>query len=181
MKTRVQCVILVVILFLLFIRSPASSADIRATRSEIEKIAKSYMTAFFIGDIRTAANQMHPDTLNELQQAFLGKLTEARQAGQERQFLSQMNLKETAETLRKLSSLELYITLVEGDHRKDEKLFEEMKKTRVEVMDCRILKENEAIVYLKITTPLRKGTKTQNGSLLLLKYGTEWKVKGNAQ
>lgn len=173
--------IFAIITFLVFISSLVSAAESKTNLAEIEKIAASYMTAFFQGDISIAANLTHPDTLNELQRSFLAELDRAKQADQERAFLSQMAVNESGQKLREMTALELYITLVGSDHKRDPKAFEEMKKTKVEVINSKMQNANEAIVYLKIMTPTQSGTKTQNSGLLLSRSGTEWKVKGNAK
>jgi hypothetical protein len=173
--------ILVSALFLLFINASVASADAKSSQTEIENTAKKYMTAFFRGDIRTAANFMHPETLNELRRSFLSELDNAKAAGQEDKFLAQMNVKKDGDTLRKLNSKELYVILVESDHKKNENGFQKMKETTVSVVSSKLLQTGEATVQLKITTPTENGTKTQDTGLLLAKAGGEWKVKGNSQ
>jgi len=165
----------------LFNISTAKAADGKSGQAGMEDVAKNYMTAFFLGDISTAVNYMHPETLKELRRSFLSELDKAKAEGQEAQFLAKMNVKKDAKTLKKLNSKELFVVLVGSDHRKNENAFLAMKKTTVEVVNSKILPSGEAIVQLKITSPTGNGTKSQGGGLLLAKIGGEWKVKGNSQ
>ena len=180
MKTSTTSVALAGALLLLLSAS-AQSAISNPSQSDVETTAKTHMTAFFRGDIRTASNYMHPDTLSALRAALLRDLDNAIAAGKEGELLAQMNLKQNAQTLRSLSPKEPYVVLVESDHRKNEKAFRAMEGTIVTVVNSTFLQSGEAIVRLTITTPTPSGTKTQDGSLLLAKADGEWKVKGNSQ
>lgn len=184
MRTKIfRVAILIFASLVLFIRiSNAESTDRKSSQIELEEVAKNYMTAFFLGDLSTAANFTHPDTLNELRRSFLQQLDNAKTAGQDGQFLAQMNIKKDSKTLKKLNSKELYVVLIESDRSKrNETLLQEMKKTTVEVDSSKLLQNGEATVQLKMTSPTVSGTQTQRGGLLLARTGGKWKVKGNSQ
>lgn len=180
-KALSVAILFFVSLFLFMNASTAETADRNSGQSGMEDVAKNYMTAFFLGDMSTAANYMHPETLNELRRSFLRELDKAKAAGQEGPFLAQMNVKKDGKALKKLNSKELYVILVGSDHRKNENAFQEMRKTTVEAVSSKILPSGEAIVQLKMTSPTKSGTQAQGGGLLLSKIGGEWKVKGNSQ
>jgi hypothetical protein len=139
-----------------------ASAQVRAL-SEAESTAHQYMTAFFRGDIRTAAALTHPDTLSRLKKSVLAQE------------------KETARGVANLDPQEFYVAVVQADRKRDMRSAEAMKDASVVVVSSQVLPDGGVVVKLRVTTPTLASTMTQESGLTLQLSGRAWKVVGNAQ
>jgi hypothetical protein len=175
-----RSILVIIALLSLIISTPSFSEDTKTDETEIEGTAKSYMAALFHEDIDSAASYMHPETLDGLRRQFLTELDKAKAAGQESQFLAKINVKIDGDALRILNSKDLFVTLVESDHRKHENAVQKMKESTVDVVSSKLLQNGEVIVQLKVSIPIGNRTTTQNTGLLLAKVDDKWKVKGDA-
>ena len=146
--------------------------------SEAERVAKSYMTAFFQGDIETAANLTHPGTLAALKKSFLIQLDKAYAEGRQQALLKEIGVQVDAKTLRNMNPHDLYVTIVRSNQNRGQSdVLKAMKKSKVKIVKSELLNPNEAAVQLKIITPDAGTAVDQTTGVLLTKYGQEWRVK----
>ncbi len=178
MLTKLQQVTLVVQLlwFSVFLNSAFAQNDLSAA----EGVATSYMTAFFHGDMETAANLTHQDTLENLKRTYLLELDKAQSEDRIQQFLAKAGVKSDPNTLRQMSPHDLFVTLVGSNQKRaSDATLQAMKHTVVKVERSELVSPNVASVHLKILIPKETGTVNQSGGLLLAKQGGIWRVKSN--
>jgi hypothetical protein len=148
---------------------------------DAERAAKIYMTAFFHGDLQTAASLTHPETLDSIRSSLLGDLAKTNDKTGKPVTPADFGLELSLDEIHKLSAEAIYVAMLEADHKRDPAMFEAMKQTQVEVLSSQITPDGKAIVRLKIITPTRTSTSSQDSGLMLRLSNSQWKVLGNAQ
>jgi len=162
--------------------APAHTADPQTDLSEAEAVAKRYMTAFFHGDMQTAAGLMHQETLENLKKVYLSELDKAQAEGRVQQFLAEAGVKMDVDTLRSMNAHDLYVTLMGSNQKRAPLAFlQAAQRAVVNIDGSELLSANEASVRLKISIPTNKGVINQIGGLVLEKNGGVWRVKSNVQ
>jgi hypothetical protein len=157
-----------------------NNVNAQSNLSGAEEVAKTYLTAFFHGDMEVAANLTHQDTLEKLKKNILLDLEKAQSEGRVQQFLDEAGIKSSPDKFRQMSAHNLFITLV-GDNQKRASAAElqAMKRTVVNVEQSELVNANEVSVRLKILLPADRGTVNQSAILLFAKQGNAWRVKSN--
>jgi hypothetical protein len=148
--------------------------------SEAETVAVSYMTAFFHGDVQTAANLTHQETLENLRSTYLRELDKAQAEGREQQFLEEAGVRVDSTTLRNMGVHDLYVTLVGSNQKKGRpEQLRAMQRAVVSAESSKMLNADEVAVRLKIVIPGDKGSVNQVDRLLVAKQGNLWRVKSS--
>jgi hypothetical protein len=148
--------------------------------SEAENVAKMYVTAFFHGDMETAANLTLQETLDTFRQTFVQELDKAQSEGRLHEFLAETGLESDPNALRKMNSHDLFVVVVGSNQKRGKSsALQAMKRTIVDVEGSKKLNENEASVRFKIVIPAETGPINQSGGLLLVRQDKTWRVKSN--
>ena len=159
----------------------ASAAAQSSAAPDAEHVAKIYMTAFFAGDIKDAADLTDPRTLDRIREAFISDLLTVTDPDQEKAILTNLGVAKTTADLGKVDVKALYIALTEADRRRTPQVFETMKRTRVEILGSTPNPTGGVTVRLRIITPTAGGTpSSQESGLLMRQVLGGWKVVGNA-
>ena len=158
----------------------AAAAAQSSAAPEAEHIAKVYMTAFFAGDIRTAADLTDPRTLDRMREGFISELLKVADPEQEKAILANLGVAKTTAELGQVDSRKLYIAMTEAEHRRAPQVFEAMKRARFEVLGSAPNPTGGVTVRLRILTPSASGTSTQESGLVMRQILGDWKVVGNA-
>ncbi len=163
----------------LLLSNVALSQETRASQAEV--VAAQYLTAFFQGDLPTAASLTHPDTLNLVKSSFLEELRTAKSAGGKPVTPADYGLSLSTHELSELNAEALYVAVLEADRRRDPAFSKAMRRARIEVSDSREAPDSAMIVTLQVMSPTADGgASTQETSLLLRQSNSTWKVVGNA-
>jgi len=170
-----------VVLLLCFIM-PADFAHCQSDLSAAERVARSYMKAFFRGDFEKAAKLTHPDTLATLKQTLLVKLDQAQAEGRQRELLKEIGIKVDVGTLRRMNPHDFYVTIIKSNQKRgNTDALKAMKGTKVEVGGSELLNADEATVQLRIKVPADVGGDSRAGGLLLRRHKKYWRVKTNVE
>ena len=156
----------------------AAQADARIP--DAEKAAEQYMSAFFHGDLKTAASLAHPQTLEDIKTAFTRERAAASAAGTEAEFLAKSGIAASTD-LDALDLVDFYVTVVSGSRHSTSEAVAAMKTTVVAVKGSERTEGGAAVVTLAITTPAAGGTRTIESRQLLRMIDGQWKVVGNAK
>jgi hypothetical protein len=149
--------------------------------SQVEEVAREYMTAFFHGDLKTAASLTHPDTLNHVRNSFIQELRTATNASGNPVTPADYGLTLSTRELGELDAEALYVVVLEADRRRDPAFSEAMRRATVEVSGSRTTPDGAVVVTLRVRTPTPDGgTSNQEPRLLLRRSNSVWKVVGNA-
>ena len=146
---------------------------------EAERVAKVYMTAFFAGDLKTAADLMDPKTLERMRESFLGELVKVSDPDTENAILANLGLAKTTAELSKVDARTLYIATTMADQRRNPQVLEAMKLTRVEVLGSEPNPAGGVTVRFRIIAPANAGTSSKESGLLMRQVLGDWKVVGN--
>ena len=138
------------------------------------------MTAFFHGDLKTAASLTHPDTLNTLRESVLRELTQQDSQAKPEMTPSDLGLNLSVDELGRLSPEAFYVAIIEANHRRDPAALAAMKQARVDVQSCKLTSDDAAIVTLTIASPSGSSTATQESRVALRRSSSRWMVGGNA-
>ena len=153
----------------------------QTTTASAEETAKEYMTAFFHGDLRTAASLTHPSTLDAIKTSFLKELKVATNEAGEPVTPADYGLTYSLAELRELRAEVLYVAVLEADRKRDPAFAEAMRDAKVEVAGSRNSADGMTIVQLRILTPGGNGELvSQEAGLMLRTSGMQWRVVGNA-
>jgi ribosomal protein S11 len=147
---------------------------------DAERIARIYMTAFFAGDFRTAAEAMDPKTLDRIRESFLSDLIKISDPEAEKAVLANLGIAGTAADAGKVDPKTLYAAITAADRRRNPQLFEAMKRSRVEVLGSEPNPAGGVTVYLRVFAPAGSEPPTQDLKLLVRQVLGDWKVAGNA-
>jgi len=159
----------------------AAAAAQSSAAPDAEHVAKVYMTAFFAGDIKDAADLTDPRTLDRIREGFITEMLKVTDPDQEKAILANLGVAKTTADLGKVDAKALYIALTEADHRRTPQVFEAMKQTRVEVLGSAPNPAGGVTVRMRIITPTAAGTaSSQESGLLMRQVLGDWKVVGNA-
>ena len=170
-----------VVLMLCFIMS-ADYAHCQSDLSAAERVARSYMQAFFRGDFEKSARLTHPDTLATLKHTLLVKLDQAQADGRQSELLKEIGIKIDVETLRRMNPHDFYVTITKSNQKQgNADALKAMRGTKVEVVGSELLNANEATVQLRIQVPADAGGGSRAGGLLLRRYKKYWRVKTNVE
>src|SRR4030095_1482590 len=149
----------------------------QAQRSDAERTAQVYMTAFFSGDVKTAADLTDTRTLERIRESFLADLLRA-DPESEKAILASFGAEVTTAALSQMDAKSLYIALTEADHRKNPQVFEAMKRTQIEFLGSAPNPSGGIIVRFRIKTV--GGPASRESGLILRQVQGEWKVVGKA-
>lgn len=153
-----------------------------AQQTEAEKVARTYMTAFFHSDIDIAVSLMHPVILEQQKANIAKAYDEAKKQGKEKELRSSFEHIGNLDSLLQLPTPEFWSTLMKKDReRAPAQNLEAMKKSVVKVIGSETIKENTVKVKLQITTPTGKGESKQEGAILLSLYNGKWRVVEGAK
>ena len=147
--------------------------------SDAERVAKIYMTAFFAGDMKTAAELTDTRTLERIRETFLAELLKA-DPDSEKAILANFGRGATTAKLSQMDAKSLYVALTEADHRKNPKVFQAMKRTQVEVLASAPNPSGGVTVRFRITTPAAGIPTSTESGLMMKQVRGEWKIVGNA-
>lgn len=164
-----------VLCLILFVASSQAQDGV----AEAKKVAVSYMTALFNGDVETAAKLTHSKTLEDLRNKYLKDLDKAKAEGRERQFLEETGVEVDARELRAMSSHELYVTVMKGSRKMGGEQGKAGRGADVKVESSKKVGASEVSVAMKVVVSTEKGPVTKTGSLLLSKEGRDWRVKAS--
>jgi hypothetical protein len=146
--------------------------------ADAERVAKIYMTAFFAGDIKTAADLTDSRTLERIRETFLTDLLKA-DPETEKAILANFGAGATTATLGQMDARSLYVALTEADHRRNPNVFEAMKQARFKVLGSAPNPSGGVTVSFRITTPADGSTASKESGLMMRQVQGEWKVVGN--
>ena len=178
MKTMISALTLATLI--LVGASPILGSDTQPT--EAEKVARTYMTAFFHGDIDNAVSLMHPVILEQQKANIAKAYEEAKKKGKEKEFRESFKHIGDVDSLLKLPAPEFWSTLMKKDReRAAAQNLEAMKKSVVKVIGSETTKENTVKVKLQITIPTATGETKQEGAILLSLYNGKWRVVEGAK
>ena len=168
----------------IFIASLGLIAAVSAQSSvapEAERVAKVYMTAFFAGDVRTAADLTDPKTLERTRETFFAELVKVTDPDTEKNILANVGLARTTVELSKVDAKTLYIAITESEHRINPQVFETMRRSRVESLGSVPNPAGGVTVQARILAPASAGAKasTKEFGLLMRQVLGDWKVVGN--
>jgi hypothetical protein len=151
--------------------------------SEAEKIAQTYLTAFFQGNLKLSFSLMDQELLQEQQNSLKKEYESSIKDGTSEQFVQQFNGIDDFDELLKLPPSEFFATLTEKDReRAGPESLEMMKKSIVKTKNSTFMEDNQAKVTLEIVTPKPDGsTFTQEGGLVLSFKNGNWLVVGNSE
>ena len=149
--------------------------------SEAEKVAQTYMTAFFQGNYELSFSLMDQEVLQENKNLMKKAYESSIKDGTSEQFVKQFYGINDFDELLKLPPKEFFITLTEkNNQRGNVEQLEAMKKSVVKVTRSTFMEDNKAKVTLEITMPKPDGnTFTQEGGLTLSYKNEKWFVVGN--
>jgi hypothetical protein len=168
-----------VAVFVLCLISFVASSQAQDGVAEAKKVAVSYMTALFNGDVETAAKLTHSKTLEDLRNKYLKDLDKAKAEGREREFLEETGVEADAGEIRAMSSRELYVALMKGSRQMAGEQGKAGRGAEVKVESSKKVGANEVSVALKVIVSTEKGPVPKTGSLLLSKEGRDWRVKAS--
>jgi len=149
-----------------------------AETSDAERTAQVYMTAFFSGDVRTAADLTDTRTLERIRESFLNELLKA-DPESEKAILATFGPGVTTAKLAQMDVKSLYIALTLADHRKNPKVFEAMRRTHIEILGSAPSASGGVTVRFRITTPPAPFPTSRESGLILKQVEGKWKVVGN--
>ncbi len=167
----------VTLTILLFLLNGAALAEDSAADLPPERVAVKYMSAFFKGDVVTAANLTHRSTLETLRNGFLAIYEQARAAGQGQQFLRDQVNTDDIGVVKKWSLVEVYVKLQEANRLKASRSAQEaMKKTVVTFVKKENFDKNTVRVFMTINIPRGNNPIIQNAACDVAKDNGTWKV-----
>ena len=158
----------------------AAAAAESSVAPDAERVAKVYMTTFFAGDIKFAADLMDPRTLERMRESFLSELVKVTDPEVERAILANVGIARTTAELSQVDAKTLYIAITLADHRRIPKVVEAMKQAHVDILGSEPNPAGGVTVRLRTTTPSPTGTSSKESGLLMRQVLGEWKVVGNA-
>jgi hypothetical protein len=148
---------------------------------DAEHSAKIYMTAFFSGDLKMAADLTDPRTLERIRESLLAQMVEVTDPAEEKAILASLGVAQSTVELSQLDARTLYVALTERDRRRNPQVFDAMKATRVEVLGSVANPAGGVTVQLRVTSPSGAGTSSQESKLLMRQVLGDWKVVGVAR
>ena len=141
-----------------------------------EEAARSYMTAFFHGDLETAAALTDPETLGALRSAVMSRLEETRPGEGARARPADFGLSHSVEELKALTARAFYVEVLAASRQADAAFADAMKETVVEVDSSRRTPDGLAIVQLQVITYPGEAASNQKAALLMREADSKWKV-----
>ena len=150
--------------------------------SEAEKVAQTYMTAFFHGNVKLSFSLMDQEILQEHQNSIKEAYESSKKDGSSEKFVKQFDNINNLDELLKLPPNEFFVILSEKNReRARPEHLEMMKKAIVKVTNSAFIEGNKAKVSLEIINPKPDGgTFMQKGGLILSLKNGKWFVVGNA-
>ena len=136
------------------------------------------MTAFFSGDVRTAADLTDERTLERIRETFLNELLKA-DPESEKAILANFGTGATTAKLAQLDAKTLYVVLTLADHRKNPKVFEAMRQAQIEILGSAPNASGGVTVRFRITTRAAPFPTSRESGLMLKQIQGKWKVVGN--
>lgn len=149
-----------------------------AQTPEAERAAQVYMTAFFAGDVKTAADLTDTRTLERIRESFLTELLKA-DPESEKAILANFGTGATTAKLAQMDTKSLYVALTEADHRKNPRVFEAMKRAHIEVLGSAPNPSGGVTVRFRITTHVNGFPTSKESGLMMKQVLGKWKVVGN--
>ena len=160
--------------FLLILIAPFLYGEEIATQRTAEESAQKYLTAFFHGDLETAAELSHPETLENLKEAYLQQV--ATGAIPEKEFRNQLGVPDDKE-LNSIDPNYLFIKLQELNRSGAPPGYHEaMKKTTVTVKSSERSAEGLVMVVLTVVTPTKNGESVQESPIYLKEHDGKFLV-----
>ena len=158
----------------------AAAAAQSSAAPDAEHSAKVYMTAFFAGDVKAAADLTDPRTLDRMREGYISEMLKITDPDQEKAILANLGVAKSTAELAQVDAKRLYIAITEADHRQNPQVVEAMKRTHFEVLGSVANPAGGVTVRLRIVTPTATGTSTKESGLLMRQALGDWKVVGNA-
>ena len=150
----------------------------QTSASDAERTAKIYLSAFFSGDVKAAANLTDPRTLERIRESFLADLLKA-DPESEKAILANFGAGATTAKLSQMDTRSLYVAVKEAEHRRNPAVVEAMKQTRFKVLGSAPNPSGGVIVRFTVTTPGDGKTTSKESGLMMRQVQGEWKVVGN--
>jgi hypothetical protein len=150
----------------------------QAQAPDAERTAKIYLSAFFSGDVKAAANLTDPRTLERIRESFLADLLKADPQA-EKAILANFGAGATTAKLSQMDTRSLYVAVTEAEHRRNPAVVEAMKQTRFKVLGSAPNPSGGVTVRFTITTPGDGKTTPKDSGLMMRQVQGEWKVVGH--
>lgn len=160
--------------FLLFLFALGLSAQEKDSLAEAERVAQEYLTAFYHGDLQTAAELTHPELLAKTKRDFLQKA----QAGllddsPFAEYVSSMAFGE----LMQVPSRTLFIRIQELSRAAAPvQATEAMQMAQISLVSSERTSETLVQVVLNVVVPTAKGGREQDSPVYLKKFHDDYRV-----
>ncbi len=172
----------VTLAILLFLLSHATQAENGGSDITPESVAINYMSAFFKGDVVTAARLTHRSTLEKLRNGFLAIYEQAKAKGQGPQFLRDQVNADDIDLVKRWSLEEVYVKLQEANRLKASRSAQKaMKQTVVTFVKKEHIDRNSVRVFMTINIPRGNNPIIQNAVCEVAKDNGRWKVIKDVQ
>ena len=170
-----------IFIILIALCSSASAHSSDANLSKAKEIAKTYMTAFFHGDLDLSFSLMDQDSLKNQKLAIENQYKRSVKNGNSDELEKQFRGIDNFSELLKLPANKFWATIAEKSRdQTNPELLLAMKKSIVNVSDSSLLDDGDAKVMLEITIPEQDGSNfTQNVGLILTIKNGGWVVLRN--
>ena len=160
--------------FLLMLVVPLLYGQETSPQLEAEECAQKYLTAFFHGDLDTAAKLSHPETLENLKEAYLQQV--AIGAIPENEFRKELAIP-VDEELTSIDPGYFFVKLQEINRSGAPPGYNEaMEKTTVAVKSSEMSAEGLVKVTLVVVTPTRNGDSAQESPIYVKKHDGKFLV-----
>lgn len=149
-------------------------ADDTDSLADAERVARQYLTAFYTGDLETAARLTHPELLAKTKRDFLQKA----QAGMLDdspfgEFVTSMEFGE----LMQIPSSNLFVKIQELSRASTPpQAIEAMQMAQINVVSSERVSEALVQVLLNVVVPTAKGGREQDSPVYLKKFNDDYRV-----